>query len=305
MVGAVVMGGAEVEGLTDSKKLTKKRREALEPLIYQRAKAVGLGWVSASELDEIGMSEALKLATIRAISEISCSYTEIIIDGTMNFLKETGKGQYVTTMPKADLLVPSVSAASVVAKVARDRYMAEVGGEYPMYGFASHAGYGVAKHRAAIEEYGVMSEHRLSFAPLRKYRFADEARAVKVSPTDTKLRQQSTTRAIGDAGEDAATTELERRGHAVMQRNWKTKYCEIDIISKKDDTIYFTEVKYRKTNNQGDGLAAITPQKLRQMRYAADAYVHIQRLQGYSLQLLAAAVTGTPPKVVDIVAVDT
>ena len=169
VVGAVVLGGAEIEGLTDSKKLTKKRREALEVKILEKAAGYGLGWVSASELDEVGMSAALVIATKRAVEQISVPYHEIIIDGTINFLKGTSKGRYVTTMPKADLLIPSVSAASILAKVARDRYMTEQDALYPGYKFGSHAGYGTAAHRAAIEELGVTPLHRLSFAPLRKY----------------------------------------------------------------------------------------------------------------------------------------
>ena len=121
VVGAVVVGGTTIEGLTDSKKLTKKRREALEPEILGKAAGWGLGWVTAEEIDVIGLSESLRLATRRAVEQVKASYHEIIIDGTINFLSDTSKGAYVTTMPKAHLLVPSVSAASIIAKVARDR----------------------------------------------------------------------------------------------------------------------------------------------------------------------------------------
>jgi ribonuclease HII len=170
VVGAVVLGGAKIDGLTDSKKLSKKRREQLNVVICEQAAGYGLGWVSADELDEIGLSEALRLATRRAVEQIAVPYHEIIIDGTINFLSNTSKGEYVTTMPKADLLIPSVSAASIIAKVARDAYMAEQDDIYPGYGFGGHAGYGVAKHRAAIDKLGVTPLHRLSFAPLVKYK---------------------------------------------------------------------------------------------------------------------------------------
>ena len=123
VVGAVVLGGATIEGLTDSKKLSKKRRDVLDIEIREKAAGFGLGWVPADEIDRIGLSQALKLATRIAVEQIKVPYNEIIIDGTVNFLAETGKGKYVTTMKKADLLVPSVSAASIIAKVARDNYM--------------------------------------------------------------------------------------------------------------------------------------------------------------------------------------
>ncbi len=170
VVGAVVLGEISIEGLTDSKKLSKKKRELLYDEIIARAAAFGTGWVDANELDAIGMSAALRLATRRAVEKIKVPYTEIIIDGTINFLAETKKGRYVQTMPKADLLIPSVSAASIMAKVERDCYMLEQSILYPEYGFESHSGYGVMRHREAIKTHGVTPLHRLSFAPLAMYR---------------------------------------------------------------------------------------------------------------------------------------
>lgn len=335
VVGAVVLGGATIDGLTDSKKLTKKRREALVPIIREQASAWALGWVSANELDNIGMSEALKLATRRAVEQINAPYSEIIIDGTINFLADTGKGKYVTCLPKADLLVPSVSAASVVAKVARDDYMAEQDNIYSGYNFKSHAGYGVAAHRAAIEALGVTPLHRLSFAPLQKYGFkgtapvpsptaASAARHKKSSfisrlPAVLAIRSSvsetndnfighsgatvgddtaaASTRQIGNESETVVANYLTRQGHEIIERNWRTKWCEVDIISKKQDTLYFTEVKHRKNSKSGDGFAAITPKKLQQMKFAAELYA--SKNQGYNLRLAVAKTTGSPPDLVD------
>lgn len=285
VVGAVVLGGAEIAGLTDSKKLSKKRREELDIIIRAQASGVGLGWVDAEEIDEIGLSEALKLATKRAVAEIKTPYHEIIIDGTINFLKETNKGAYVTTLKKADLLIPSVSAASIIAKVARDNYMTRQDDQYPGYGFKSHVGYGTAAHIAAIKKLGVTPLHRLSFAPLSKYR--------RAKPDGTaKPKLESTTKQIGDSAENEVANYLVRFGHDIVDRNWRTKFCEIDIISKKADVLYFTEVKYRKRPDQGGGFAAITPKKLRQMKFAAEYYALKNNLKNINLRLAAASVTG-------------
>lgn len=253
--GAVVLGEEQIEGLTDSKKLSKKRRERLSQEIHAHAVAVGLGWVSAKELDELGMSRALTLACRRALEQITVPYQQIILDGTVNILKDTGKGPYVTTMKQADLWIPSVSAASIVAKVARDAFMAAQDDLYPGYGFASHAGYGTAQHRAAIDRLGVTPIHRLSFAPLSMY-------ATDTVPSARDVRS-------GEAGETAAAEFLRRQGYAIRERNWKTKACEIDIVAEKDGIVYFVEVKYRAKLVQGGGLAAITPTKLKRMDRAA------------------------------------
>lgn len=297
VVGAVVLGGAEIEGLTDSKKLTKRRREALDLKIREKAESVALGWVSAAELDDIGMSEALRLATRRAVEQIRVPYHEIIIDGTVNFLADTGKGTYVTTLAKADALVPSVSAASIVAKVARDSYMAEQDAVYPGYGFGAHAGYGVARHRAAIEQLGVTPLHRLSFAPLQKYRSEEHN-----SPLPPQPAKPVSTRSLGNISETAAVEYLVRQGHIILERNWRTRWCEIDIVSRKGGVVYVTEVKHRKTSRHGDGLAAITPAKQRQMTLAARMYAHLHdEARACDLRLAAIATTGEPPAVVECI----
>ena len=358
VVGAVILGGAEIDGLDDSKKLTKKRREALDVEIREKAAAWALGWVSAQELDDIGMSEALRLATRRAVEQIQAqcrqqnlAFSEIIIDGKVNFLRGTALEQYVTVMAKADGLVPSVSAASIVAKVARDQFMAEQDAVYPGYGFASNAGYGVAKHRAAIERLGVTPLHRLSFAPLAKY--ADNKAKPRAVPQKTvvqsgepsvgypqkiirgprkvaqifsenitldagnvaridlsntilsETKKTMTTRQIGDKGEQAAADWLTARGHEIVARNWRTRYCEIDIVSVKGEVLYFTEVKYRKNDDFGDGLAAITAKKQRQMRFAAELFLAGKpECSGMVAKLLAASVSGDPPAVQAVVEVN-
>lgn len=281
VVGAVVLGGEIIEGLTDSKKLSKKQRERLDIEIRGKAAAISLGWVDASKIDEIGLSQSLVLATKRAVEQINIPYSEIIIDGTVNLLKGTKKEQYVTTIKKADLLIPCVSAASIVAKVARDKYMANQDDLYSGYNFKNHVGYGTKAHSKAIVKNGATKLHRMSFAPLKKIK-----QSVVVS-----------TKQIGDNAENVATNFLRMRGHDVIKRNWKTKYCEIDIVSRFNNILYFTEVKYRKNENQGDGLMAITPKKLRQMKFAAKFYVLSNKILDSDLRLSTISLCGLPPVV--------
>lgn len=285
VVGAAVLGDAQIEGLTDSKKLTKRMRERLAIEIQQKAAGIGLGWVSARTIDEIGLSAALKLAARRAVAAVTCSYDEIIIDGTIRLVE----GENVTLLKKADLLIPAVSAASIVAKVARDAYMARLDGIFSGYKFSGHVGYGTAAHLAALQKHGVLPIHRESFAPITAL-IGNPAKRQE----NTRASREKT---IGAKAEDVAAAYLMDQGHVIIDRNWKTPRCEIDIVSQKDGVYYFTEVKYRRQANQGGGLAAITPAKLTQMRYASEVYVKHHAIDHSERQLSIMTLTGVPPSI--------
>ena len=287
VVGAVILPAEEKEWfseLKDSKKLSAKKREALSEVILKEA-AVGLGWVSNVELDEIGISSALRLATkraVKAVQRLHAPFSQIIIDGKVNFLAGTPLESYVSTVVKADDLIREVSAASIVAKQARDRYMTEVAEKYPEYGFEKHVGYGTATHRKAINDFGVCPEHRLSFEPCKSLTgFSREKTVVK-----------NTTK-IGERGEVAAVEYLVQHGHEIIARNHKTYFYEIDIVSTCNNKIYFTEVKYRKNDDFGGGLAAVDKKKQRQMCYAAESFLKYRRdLDNLNPVLAVADVTG-------------
>ena len=266
VIGACILGdwqnseNAEwIEKLTDSKKLSAKRREELYVLIKEKTLATATGWVSSAEIDEVGLSEALRLATRRAVEQIQKTkvpFSEIIIDGTMNFLVGTKLEKYVSTLKKGDFLVKEISAASILAKVERDKYMAELDAVYPGYGFGKHVGYGTAAHQKAMEEFGLTPEHRRSFRPVREI-------------AENKI----TTKQLGDRGEQVVVDYLVTAGHEIVARNYKTKLFEVDIISRKDRALYFTEVKYRGGSDYGAALDFIDKKKQQKMHLAVVGFL--------------------------------
>jgi ribonuclease HII len=163
VAGAVVLE-RPLKGVRDSKQLSRQARERLVPLIQRRAIAYGLGWVEPAEVDRLGLTASVRLAYRRAMELISIEVDKIIIDGNYNFLADDPRSEAII---RADADIPSVSAASIIAKVARDAYMREQAKLYPAYGFERHVGYGTAVHRAALLKHGPCALHRLSFRPLR------------------------------------------------------------------------------------------------------------------------------------------
>jgi ribonuclease HII len=163
VVGAVILD-APIDGLMDSKKLTAQRRQQLAEIIKKKAAAVGLGWVEPAEIDRLGLTKATRLGISRALAQIHTRFDEIIIDGSVNFLADDHRAKAVI---KADDSVQAVSAASIIAKVARDLFMTEAATEYPEYGFEKHVGYGTAGHLSSIKLHGTCKLHRLSYKPVR------------------------------------------------------------------------------------------------------------------------------------------
>lgn len=163
VVGAVVLDKL-VSGLKDSKDLTANQRQKLAEKIKTKAKATSLGWVEAKEVDSLGLTAATTLAIKRALNQINCGYDEIVIDGSINYLPDNSKSR---ALVKADAKVPSVSAASIIAKVARDEYMIEISKNYRGYGFDKHVGYGTKLHLEKLRQLGITDLHRQSFKPIK------------------------------------------------------------------------------------------------------------------------------------------
>ena len=155
--------GLEIPGLTDSKKLSDKKRRELVPIIQQEAVSYGIGLASREEIDEINILQATFLAMERALAALSVRPGLALIDGN----REKDFGLPVKTVVKGDSLSMNIAAASVLAKVTRDDLMLEMAKVYPQYGFEIHKGYGTRAHYDALRAYGPCPIHRTTF--LRKF----------------------------------------------------------------------------------------------------------------------------------------
>lgn len=163
VVAAAVVLHRPIAGITDSKLLSKQKRQNLATAIKQAALSYGVGWASNEEIDNLGLTAAVAKAMHDAVSELNCAFDKIIIDGNYNFLPSFAN---VVTKVKADITVAEVSAASILAKVERDNFMHEQAKIYKHYTFDKHVGYGTAAHRKEIRAYGICHIHRKSYKPI-------------------------------------------------------------------------------------------------------------------------------------------
>ena len=161
---AVILDEANpIPGLNDSKKLSEKKRDLLAPLIRERALAWAVAYASVEEIDELNILQATLLAMKRAVLALPIPPQLVLVDGL--YCPQTGINS--EAIVKGDSKVAAISAASILAKTARDALMLQLDAQYPCYGFAIHKGYPTAAHLAALREHGVSAVHRRSFKPVR------------------------------------------------------------------------------------------------------------------------------------------
>jgi len=165
IAAAVILDPAyPIEGVTDSKKLTAKKRDRLELEIKAHAVAWAVGRAEVEEIDEINILQASLLAMSRAVAQLSVKPAHVQVDGNQCPSVDCS----VEAIVKGDALIPAIGAASILAKVARDRELILLDEQFPEYGFAKHKGYPTKAHFAALEEHGVSPVHRRSFGPVRR-----------------------------------------------------------------------------------------------------------------------------------------
>lgn len=155
-----------IVGLADSKKLSKKLRENIDQQIRSETKQIGIGWVWPKEINKFGLTKSVKLAMQRAVDQIELVDYKIIIDGNINYLKKLPNTESII---RADGHIDCVSAASIIAKVARDEYMEKIDREFPGYGFGSNVGYGTKLHVQGLDRLGITKIHRINYKPIIKY----------------------------------------------------------------------------------------------------------------------------------------
>lgn len=154
----------DLPGLTDSKKLSAKRREILSSAIQQQALCFAFGEASLVEIDDLNILHATMLAMQRAVAGLSIKPHRVLVDGN----RSPDFGIASKAIVGGDGVEPCISAASIIAKVARDQLMADYALQYPEYGWQNNSGYGTKQHLQALQEFGVTPQHRRSFAPVAK-----------------------------------------------------------------------------------------------------------------------------------------
>ena len=245
--------------LNDSKKVTEKRREMLFGQIKEKALAWAVVMVPPERIDEINILQATYEAMRTAVGKLSVRPDVLVNDAV------TIPGIDILQVPviKGDARCISIAAASILAKVTRDTYMKEMDEKYPVYGFAGHKGYGTKSHCEAIVEYGPCPIHRRSF--LGK---------ILAGRPQSSFTEHVSRRETGRLGEEEAVRFLQKKGVSILERNFRDRNGEIDLIAQEDGVLLFIEVKYRRSSRYGEPEEAVNVEKQRKISRTALYYLH-------------------------------
>lgn len=239
-----------IEGINDSKKLTEKKRELLYDIILETAVDFGVGWADEKEIDQINILQASMLAMRRAAQQLTVKPDLYLIDGN----RHPQIPGLCKCEVKGDANSACIAAASILAKVSRDRYMAQQALLYPDYDFSQHKGYGTALHYEKLAAFGPCPIHRVTFL-----------KNIDRAPRENR----------GKRGEDIAAQYIIDKGYTILERNARSPYGEIDIIAYDNEYILFIEVKQRN-NHAIDRPAAWVDQK-KQNKILKTAYEWLQQ----------------------------
>jgi len=262
--GAVILPRNPHPSLTDlvrdSKQLTAKQREDAYQVITDSALGYSTGWTSPAEIDRIGIVPSTRLAMRRALSRLRPSADSLLIDAVS--LRAINLPQ--KSIIRGDSKSLSIAAASIIAKVERDRLMIRLGENHPDYGFESHKGYGTRRHLDAIRLLGPHAEHRMSFRPLNQ----DRRRSPALSKSE-----------VGRSAESFAASALEDRGMTVVGRNFSTRFGEVDLIAIADETLVFVEVRARRSTAFVTPAETVMGEKARRLIVACQQFLQDTRVR--------------------------
>jgi ribonuclease HII len=232
----------ELPGVRDSKVMTPEQREEAYDLIFERAEAVGVGVVDVADIDRMNILRATHHAMRCAVDAMPVRPEFALIDG----LPVHPFPILQRALVKGDCRSVSIAAASIIAKVTRDRIMRELDGAYPDYGFADHKGYSTPLHLERLQRLGPCPIHRRSFAPVAQFYGGPER------PHDPSIAQTSLSfaedgrRATGQSGETIAAAYLRSLGWDLLETRFRCRGGEIDVIARDNGTLAFVEVKARR-----------------------------------------------------------
>ena len=249
--------------VTDSKKISEKKRERLFDEIHNTALAVGVGTSHEDVIDKENILQATYQAMRHSLGQLSITPELILVDGNKADIKHYEQENIIDGDQKS----LSIAAASIIAKVTRDRIMRQYDIVFPKYGFARHKGYGTKLHLEAIANNKAVPIHRKSFNPVSKY-----------LPNMAYLHRN---RLLGKLGEQLAACKMIRNGHEIKTMNYNVpKVGELDIISKDSEILVFTEVKTQTVGQGwGESRSQITEKKRDRIMNAVQHYMDNNELE--------------------------
>ena len=318
--------------LDDSKKLKPEKREELLQEIVEKAAAVGLGQVEAEEIDRINILQASLKAMRLALAQLRFKPQQVLVDGD-----RTPQSPFPEmAVADGDARSQSIAAASVVAKVYRDRLMLERERQYPQYGFGRHKGYGTHQHLYALQQHGLCPLHRRSFRPVarlvdkrRSSEFVIFRKRLENSRSHGELersgrrirsvRDQLSVQElqdlrriykvrlrdlddVGKRGESAAADFLTARGYEVLERGYRGSGGEIDLIAQGGDCLVFVEVKSSREGSWGHPEERVTRAKRKHLIRAAKHYLleNIPRTGAFRFDIIAVVLSNGEPEIIHL-----
>lgn len=241
--------------LNDSKKLTPARREELYDIIMEQAVSIGVGIIDAGRIDEINILQATYEAMRQAVSKLSVKPDVLLNDA----VRIPGLDILQVPIIKGDAKSLSIAAASVIAKVTRDRMMLAYDQVFPGYGFAQNKGYGTQEHMDKLKADGPSLIHRASF--------------IGGILSGEKKKKSADYHARGSHYESAAAAVLEKNGYEILASNYRCVMGEVDLIGKDGDCLAFVEVKYRSSETMGSPQEAVDGKKQQRIIRCAQWYL--------------------------------